>query len=383
MNKQDLIFVFCLFSCASAMAMEEAGKAIMARGEVIATAETASRALARRSPVFTVDLVSTGTNSVTQLRMVDGGLLSVQPSTELAIANYEFDAQSTAGNVSMSLLKGGLRTVTGALQKSGNNYQLKTPVASIGVRGTHYEAEMHEGDLYLATWHGIIDIEVLAGTQNQQFSLGPELAYKFAIVRANGEVEFLLGVPAVFAAGHSNLEIDSLLANEDPDFVPVEAGSAGEDLTILPAMTTKDSQEFFDNSRLVSSWLPYDSAIFSRTGVATYNQLEQDSVVSSLGQISGLTISLKVDFDTARVPTGNLSFNDSTGEWFAVFDGVVEQGSLDLNVNFASHANNLAEGEISGLLIDSASGVLGNFNLSEVVDNSVHAGGAFVIRTND
>jgi hypothetical protein len=383
MNKQALIFVFCLLSCSSAMAMDEAGKAIMARGDVTAKAEVESRALVRRSPVFKEDLVSTGSNSVTQLRMVDGGLLSVQPLSELAIANYEFDAQSTQGNVSMSLLKGGLRTVTGALQKNGDNYQMKTPVASIGVRGTHYEAEMLEGDLYLATWHGIIDIEVLAGTQNQHFSLGPELAYKFAIVRANGEVEFLLGVPAVFSAGHSNVEIDILLANEDLDTVPLVMGKPAEELAILPVINTKASQEFFDNSRLVSSWLPYDYEISSRTGVATYNQLEQDSVVSSVGQISGLNISVNVDFDTARVPTGNLSFSDSAGEWFAVFNGVIEQGSLDISVNFASHANNLAEGEINGLLIDSASGVLGNFNLTEVDDNNVHAGGAFVIRTNE
>ncbi len=96
-----------------------AGKTIMARGEVAASAGQQSRPLQRLSPVFPVDLITTGAASSSQLRMSDGGLLSMQAESALAISQYQADPATGHSNVSMELLKGGLRTITGTLPAAG------------------------------------------------------------------------------------------------------------------------------------------------------------------------------------------------------------------------------------------------------------------------
>lgn len=375
-----LCSILCLGLSSALFAQEQeiatAGKAIMAQGEVEASSSEQARVLVRRSPVYAQDLVSTGQQSATQLRMIDGGLLSMQASSELSISDYKFDTQTQQGNINMSLLKGGLKTITGALQQKPDNYQLMTPVASIGVRGTHYEAELIDGDLYLAGWKGIIDIAVTAGTLGQQFSLGPNMAYKFAIVRADGSVEFLLQTPLAFSQGYSR----GLYQQSSEEYADIEYAS-------LPLVTDRakdtiylaklNSQKYINNERVSASWLPSE---VSRQGTVIFDQVDQLSVASSLGDISDFSMSMSINFDSASIPTGNLAFSDQGGEWFAAFNGIINQQVLDLSVNFASHNNNLATGIVEGLLIDQSRGVLGNISLRELAGNGVEASGSFLLR---
>lgn len=383
MNKLLVVFTTYVFFLPVLQASENAGKTIMAKGTVNAEMNQNIRELTRRSPIFTEDLVKTAINSATQLRMIDGGLLSIQQQSQLAINQYEFNQETHHGNVSMSLLKGGLRTITGSLNKASGNYTMQTPVASIGVRGTHYEAELLDGDLYLATWEGIIDIDVLAGTENQQFSLGPELPHKFAIVRVDGSVEFLLTVPAVFSEGHSHdLAENTAMTVRTDDILPTsDSLFIGDEIYYASALENKGAQTFFGNELQVST-LGLEPEI-SRSGEILFSELEQSSVVSSSGEISDLAISMNINFDTARVSNGQISFNDNGGEWFAAMDGIIEQGELDLSINFASHNNALASGEINGYLINQGHGVLGSFTLAELLNPEVNAGGSFLLNSHE
>jgi hypothetical protein len=373
---------------AVAQSLVTAGKTIMAKGQVNANNQQEQRQLVRRAPVFSSDLVSTGELSASQLRMIDGALLTMQAASDLDIASYQYNPQTQQGNVEMSLLKGGLRTVTGALQQQQGNYKLTTPVASIGVRGTHYEAELVEGDLYLAGWKGIIDIQVTAGSKAQQFSLGPNQAYQFAIVRANGEVEFLLRSPVAFASGYSNdlfeqglSESGASLYAQKSSVMPVETQQLADELANEVGYQSQIvAQRWLGADISTASWLPDTLSNITRQGLVTFDQVEQHSVVSSLGEISNFNMSMTINFDSARIPTGNLSFVDAEGEWFAAFDGIIAQNALQLSVNFASHGNNLASGNIQGLLIDQAKGVLGNLALTEVNNSGNAASGGFILR---
>lgn len=371
------VWLALLVGAPAVSAEEQAGKTIMARGAVSATAEQQSRALKRQSPVYRVDLVTTGADSSSQLRMMDGGLLSMQADTELAIRNYQFDQGRSESSVSMELLKGGLRTITGTLPQSGKTYQLDTPVATIGVRGTHYEAILQQGDLYLAGWDGIIDIKVTVPGVNAGFSLGPELPYRFAIVRANGEVEMLLGTPKIFAEQQSPILVDQ--SEFGGQFAqPTELESMQDWLTASKTLTMDASGlDFYDNRQLTASWDIQAMDTISRTGMATFDQLTGHSLSSTAGSLSDLSMSMNVDFDGAWVPSGQLSFTDAGGEWFAVFNGVFGAQSLELSVNFASHGNALADGSISALFINNATGVLGNLSLFELDNPSILLDGGF------
>jgi hypothetical protein len=359
-------------------ALEPAGKTIMARGAVAATADQQSRPLKRQSPVFQVDLVSTGSDSSSQLRMVDGGLLSMQADTELAIRNYQFDQERGESAVSMDLLKGGLRTITGTLPKTGKVYELNTPVATIGVRGTHYEAIMQQGDLYLAGWDGIIDIKVTVPGANEGFSLGPEQPFRFAIVRANGQVELLLRAPEIFTDNQPfTLADQAVYAGQYA--TPTFSGSLQDWLPATETLSVIAGRYVYDNEQLAAAWDLQGMDSINRSGVATFDLLSEQSFSSSSGPLTNLSMSMQVDFNAAWVPSGQLSLTDSGGEWYAAFNGVFGSQSLELFINFASHGNQLADGTISALFINDANAILGNLNLHEQNSPSIRLDGGFML----
>ncbi len=101
------------------------------------------RRLVKGSTLSAGDTVRTGRGRV-QIRFTDGGYTSLQPNTEFRIDEYNYDAKRKEESVGFfSLLKGGLRTITGFVGKfRKKTYQLRTPVATVGIRGTEYLAEV-------------------------------------------------------------------------------------------------------------------------------------------------------------------------------------------------------------------------------------------------
>lgn len=370
------LLVFFLPAKANTTTAAAAGKTIMAKGVVEAKDQQQIRALKRQSPVYQVDLVSTGPDSSSQMRMIDGGLLSLQADTELAIGNYQFN-QSGQSDVNMTLLKGGLRTITGALPANEKSYQLNTPLATIGVRGTHYEAMLQQGDLHLAGWDGTIDILVTVPGASQRFSLGPEQPYRFAIVRADGTVELLLRTPPVFAAAQPIPLIGQ--SRYVGDFAIADAAGGRSSWLAESGALALDagSRDFYDNEQVTAGWSIQGLDSISRSGVAIFDHLAGHSFSSTAGELTDISMSMQIDFDGAWVPSGQLSFTDAGGEWFAIFNGVFSDRSLELFVNFASHGNALADGTINALLIDDATKVFGNLSLFELDNPSIRVDGGF------
>lgn len=162
-----------------AAAADAAGQVIVARGTVQALAANGeARELRRRSPFYAGDTIRTASASEVQLRFADGAVLALRPESEFRVDEYRFDNQGGAGDRSVStLLKGGLRTITGVIGKQDPQaYQVKTPVATIGVRGTHYEAVLESPkSLVLAAWQGGIRVR----NEHGAIDLGMGAAYNF------------------------------------------------------------------------------------------------------------------------------------------------------------------------------------------------------------
>lgn len=93
------------------------------------------------------DTVVTGEGGYARMEMTDGGEMVLRPDSRLKIESYRFnEAKPQEDNFVFSMLKGGLRTVTGLIGKRGNRdaYELKTSTATIGIRGTQYDARVCE-----------------------------------------------------------------------------------------------------------------------------------------------------------------------------------------------------------------------------------------------
>lgn len=124
---------------------EPAGMIIFTRGMVQGQNEDGNRwSLYRRSSVYPGDTIITGANSSTQIRFTDGGLLAMDNDSVLVIEDYQYNESSTQkSSAAYRLMKGGMQAVTGIIGvKYKENFRFDTPVGNIGLRGTHWGAQL-------------------------------------------------------------------------------------------------------------------------------------------------------------------------------------------------------------------------------------------------
>lgn len=118
------------------------GRMVWTKGSVTAsTAGVMPRNLQRGSIVSEGDTIVTGQDGSGQIVFTDGSLVSLRSNTMLELSKYNFVPNGEAKDNSyvLNLVEGGFRTVTGLVAKKNvDGYQVKTPVATIGVRGTDY-----------------------------------------------------------------------------------------------------------------------------------------------------------------------------------------------------------------------------------------------------
>ena len=110
-------------------------------GAVVARrADGQSRILSVRSEVREGDILVTVDNTFVRIKWADGTDVVLRPNSQLKIdvARYE-EGKPQEDGFAISLLKGGLRSVTGLLAKRNPaNFKLSTPTATVGIRGTQF-----------------------------------------------------------------------------------------------------------------------------------------------------------------------------------------------------------------------------------------------------
>ena len=85
------------------------------------------------------DVVVTGPDGSVGIVFLDASLLSVGPSSVLAIDRFAFDSTTNQGAFETSLKRGKLAAVSGKIAKqSPEAMKVRTPAAVLGVRGTEF-----------------------------------------------------------------------------------------------------------------------------------------------------------------------------------------------------------------------------------------------------
>jgi hypothetical protein len=122
------------------------------------------------STVATGDTIQTAKGAEAVLLMADHQRIYLKGDTLFRIDNYHFSADDPKQNVSfISLLRGGLRVISGLIGKQGNPdaYRLTTQTSTIGIRGTEWSVfdcelaiECTDGQTgeNIRVYHGTIDI---------------------------------------------------------------------------------------------------------------------------------------------------------------------------------------------------------------------------------
>ena len=142
-----LAFLVVLGLTATAHAAD-VGRVLLAAGNPVAIRGNQTVSLTYGAMIQDKDLLRTGAASNLQVRFTDESIVSLKENSELRIDDFRFSGKEDGSERSfLSLLKGGLRTVTGLVGRSNHtNYRLSTVTATIGIRGTDYAATLCQGD---------------------------------------------------------------------------------------------------------------------------------------------------------------------------------------------------------------------------------------------
>jgi hypothetical protein len=110
--------------------------------------------------------IKTAANGSMTLRFDDGQLTALSANTTYVINEYRFNAHKPEeGGVVSTLLRGGLRTVTGLIGKlNPGEVLVKTSVATIGIRGTDYQLFL-DSRLHVHVLDGTIGVRNQGGEQ--------------------------------------------------------------------------------------------------------------------------------------------------------------------------------------------------------------------------
>src|SRR3989454_1887432 len=198
---RSLIIVLGLLS-APGLASAQAGRFLLAVGDVAVARGQAEIRAATGTPVQSGDTIRVGPASNAQIRMTDESIVGLRPGTVFRIDAYEYSGQAEPRSI-FSLLKGGFRTVTGAIGRLHNRerYAVRTPTATIGIRGTHYTV-VHcdndcggadRGSISNGTYGGVTDgrIEVVNQTGEHEFAANTF----FYVATANTAPQSLIAPP--------------------------------------------------------------------------------------------------------------------------------------------------------------------------------------------
>lgn len=143
-----------------------AGRADFVIGNVVAVAPDGSqRTLAKGAEVNVGDAINTAAGARAQIRFTDGGYVSLQPNSLFRVDDYHYENKTDGKEKGFfSLLKGGLRTITGVIgHVNRDTYKVVTPLATIGIRGTGYNAVLND-HLTVSVADGIISLTNKGGT---------------------------------------------------------------------------------------------------------------------------------------------------------------------------------------------------------------------------
>jgi hypothetical protein len=147
---------------------------------MVRKADGSSKILAPKSKVDSGDLLATAGDTYARVKFADGGEITLRPNSQLRIESFVFDQTKPATDSALfNLIKGGLRTITGAIGKrKPDAYQMRTTVATIGIRGTHYgllfcqndcknlrnsDGEVPKNGLHLDVAQGLISVTNAGG----------------------------------------------------------------------------------------------------------------------------------------------------------------------------------------------------------------------------
>jgi len=147
-------------------------------------------------------VVVTGPKALVTMRFDDGQVVALHENTEFKVAEYSFSKDHPAKDKYVfELVKGAMRSITALLtNRNRQAYALRTPAATIGIRGTDFMVAV-VNPAYMSVLNGTIAVGNTAGTVT--FGVGATATAASAATLASAIAASAL--PASVAAAFSQL----------------------------------------------------------------------------------------------------------------------------------------------------------------------------------
>ena len=149
---------------AQALAEGRIGVASIVSNEVAGTIGGQTRVIGTGAQVFQNEVVTTGANSSAQLLFRDQTTLTIGANARVVLDRFVYDPRSRTGDIVVNIAEGAFRFVSGSAQS--NSYKIKTPSATIGVRGTIVIGAVNSstGQVMIGCVEGSITVSTPGGT---------------------------------------------------------------------------------------------------------------------------------------------------------------------------------------------------------------------------
>lgn len=155
-QKAWLIALAAWVVCAGALAQtpaasvpaEPVGEVTFSRGVGFAQLPGSNpRTLGTGLPLQLGDRLTTAAGASAIIRLNDGTRVTLRPQSDVVLQQFKYAPDAPDNNMLLELLRGGFRALTGLVTKNNSRAAVvKTPTATIGIRGTDFDARLCQAD---------------------------------------------------------------------------------------------------------------------------------------------------------------------------------------------------------------------------------------------
>jgi hypothetical protein len=251
-----LLIFFLLLHASFLSAAGEIGRVIALQGIVKAiNPNQVERVLEKGGDIFLQETIITSEKAKGQIRFTDGGVVNLIASTEFRVDEYRFNEKGQKDRFLGNLLKGGFRILSGsAAKKNPEGYQIQTPNATIGLRGTIIEVLFKGSKTYV----GITQGRALVANESGAELIGQGTKAQFAMIPSDAPPQVLASRPSelkiqTFAPPSGGANIDQLQTRQTSKlFTPTptapESPSSGTSSTSTSSSSTTTTESTSSSS---------------------------------------------------------------------------------------------------------------------------------------
>jgi hypothetical protein len=152
-----VLLAAALLMASPAVGAPEIGKATEITTEVTGDDAGSIRVLKAGDRVFQEERIATDDKGIGQFEFHDDTRLAIGPGSVVKLDRFVYGANRSATAVTVQLTKGAFRFISG--KSASGAYQIATPTATIGVRGTTFDVFVAaDGEMAVAMIDGGVDV---------------------------------------------------------------------------------------------------------------------------------------------------------------------------------------------------------------------------------